>query len=89
MRQSPVAWPTASRLVQRFAAATTHLAASSSLCRAVAESTNGSTPAVSVPEPVVKIDNESDPFATIVTIQYGDRLGELLDTVSGGMPARG
>lgn len=50
--------------------------------RAVAESTNGSTPAVSVPEPVVKIDNESDPFATIVTIQYGDRLGELLDTVA-------
>jgi hypothetical protein len=35
-----------------------------------------------VPEPVVKIDNESDPFATIVSIEYGDRLGELLDTVS-------
>jgi hypothetical protein len=46
----------------------------------VSESTNGSTSAT-VPEPVVKIDNERDPFATVVTIEYGDRLGELLDTV--------
>jgi hypothetical protein len=30
---------------------------------------------------VVKIDNQHDPFATVVTIEYGDRLGELLDTV--------
>lgn len=50
------------------------------LRRAVAESTNGSSSAT-VPEPVVKIDNERDPFATVVTIEYGDRLGELLDTV--------
>lgn len=34
-----------------------------------------------VPKPVVKIDNQSDPFATVVSIQFGDRLGELLDTV--------
>jgi UTP:GlnB (protein PII) uridylyltransferase len=47
----------------------------------VSESTNGSTSAT-VPEPVVKIDNERDPFATVVTIEYGDRLGELLDTVA-------
>lgn len=37
--------------------------------------------ASNLPEPVVKIDNEADPFATVVTIEYGDRLGELLDTV--------
>jgi hypothetical protein len=29
----------------------------------------------------VKIDNQNDPFATVVTVEYGDRLGELLDTV--------
>ena len=33
------------------------------------------------PKPSIKIDNEHDPFATIVHISYGDRLGELLDTV--------
>ena len=48
----------------------------------MAQSATNGTPAAAVPEPVVKIDNESDPFATIVSIQYGDRLGELLDTVS-------
>jgi hypothetical protein len=52
-----------------------------SVCSAAESATaNGTTPA-SIPEPVVKIDNESDPFATIVSIEYGDRLGELLDTV--------
>ena len=35
-----------------------------------------------IPKPVIKIDNQHDPFATVVTIEYGDRLGELLDTVS-------
>lgn len=35
-----------------------------------------------IPTPVIKIDNQHDPFATVVTIEYGDRLGELLDTVS-------
>lgn len=34
------------------------------------------------PIPVVKIDNRSDNFATVVTIEFGDQLGELLDTVS-------
>jgi len=38
--------------------------------------------AASVPVPTVRIDNEHDPFATIVCISYGDRLGELLDTVA-------
>ncbi len=40
-----------------------------------------STDAGAVPQPVVKIDNQHDPFATIVTVEFGDRLGELLDTV--------
>ncbi len=31
--------------------------------------------------PIVKIDNQHDPFATVVTIEFGDRLGQLLDTV--------
>ena len=43
---------------------------------------NGTTTeAGAVPEPVVKIDNQHDPFATVVSVQFGDRLGELLDTV--------
>lgn len=37
--------------------------------------------AAEIPKPSIKIDNEHDPFATIVCIGYGDRLGELLDTV--------
>ena len=37
-----------------------------------------------IPIPVIKIDNQHDPFATVVTIEYGDRLGELLDTVHPG-----
>ena len=35
-----------------------------------------------IPTPIIKIDNQHDPFATVVTIEYGDRLGELLDTVN-------
>uniref|UniRef100_A0A383VZI1 ACT domain-containing protein n=1 Tax=Tetradesmus obliquus TaxID=3088 RepID=A0A383VZI1_TETOB len=34
------------------------------------------------PVPIVKIDNMSDPFATKVTVEFGDKLGELLDTVT-------
>ena len=33
-------------------------------------------------KPVVKIDNQSDNYSTIVKITYGDKLGELMDTVS-------
>lgn len=36
---------------------------------------------VAMPTPTIKIDNASDPFATIVKVDFGDRLGELLDTV--------
>lgn len=45
---------------------------------------NGVPPeqAADIPKPTIKIDNEHDPFATIVIISYGDRLGELLDTVA-------
>ncbi|KAL2612008.1 hypothetical protein R1flu_023700 [Riccia fluitans] len=36
---------------------------------------------VTVPMPVVHIDQESDPEATVVEISFGDRLGALLDTM--------
>ena len=39
------------------------------------------------PKPIVKIDNQTDPFATVVSIKYGNKLGELLDTVSGAQEA--
>lgn len=53
-------------------------------CRAAAEAAaNGTAADGSDPPVVVKIDNESDPFATVVTVEFGDRLGELLDTVGG------
>lgn len=35
-----------------------------------------------IPTPVVIIDQDSDPDATVVEITFGDRLGALLDTVS-------
>jgi len=34
-----------------------------------------------IPTPVVIINQDSDPSATIVEITFGDRLGALLDTV--------
>lgn len=34
-----------------------------------------------VPIPIVIIDQDSDPNATVVKITFGDRLGALLDTV--------
>jgi len=48
---------------------------------------NGATatadkPKGSEPVPVVKIDNLTDPFATVVTVEFGDKLGELLDTIT-------
>lgn len=33
------------------------------------------------PTPIVIIDQDSDPNATIVEVTLGDRLGDLLDTV--------
>ena len=49
----------------------------------VSEGSNGATgvSTLDAPKPAVQIDNQTDPFSTIVSIQYGDRLGELLDTV--------
>ena len=34
-----------------------------------------------IPMPVVLIDQDSDPVATIVQVSFGDRLGALIDTV--------
>ena len=34
-----------------------------------------------IPTPIVKIDNKSDNFATVVSLEFGNALGELLDTV--------
>lgn len=49
---------------------------------AAAANGRNSTATATVPTPVVVIDNKRDPFATVVTIEFGDRLGELLDTVT-------
>ncbi|KAL0701618.1 hypothetical protein Bca4012_057740 [Brassica carinata] len=35
-----------------------------------------------VPTPVVIIDQDSDPDATVVEVTFGDRLGALLDTMN-------
>lgn len=35
----------------------------------------------SLPMPIVHIDQDSDAYATIVQLSFGDRLGALLDTV--------
>lgn len=32
--------------------------------------------------PTVKIDNMSDAFATVVSVEFGDRMGEMLDTIT-------
>eukprot|EP00877_Chromochloris_zofingiensis_P005294 jgi/Chrzof1/14766/Cz09g15120.t1 len=60
-----------------------HSIPSSSRLRA---SSNGTTAtadrSTSAPTPVVKIDNISDSFATVVSVQFGDKLGELLDTIT-------
>lgn len=52
--------------------------------RARVSTTNGAATAAgdTTALPVVKIDNRSDAFATIVTVEFGDRLGELLDTIT-------
>lgn len=52
--------------------------------RSAASSGNGAAATANgaTATPVVKIDNRTDPFATIVSVEFGDRLGELLDTVS-------
>lgn len=34
-----------------------------------------------VPMPIVLIDQDSDPDATIVQVSFGDRLGALVDTM--------
>ena len=39
-----------------------------------------------VPKPMVLIDQDADPEATIVQLSFGDRLGALIDTVSDSHP---
>lgn len=46
-----------------------------------AAASDATTAPVSVPVPVVKIDNIHDPFATLVTVQFGEVLGDLFDTI--------
>lgn len=48
---------------------------------AAAPETN-SPAAGDIPEPKILIDNQTDPFATIVSLEYGDLLGELADTTA-------
>eukprot|EP01025_Chloroclados_australasicus_P047766 TRINITY_DN5388_c0_g2_i1.p1 TRINITY_DN5388_c0_g2~~TRINITY_DN5388_c0_g2_i1.p1 ORF type:complete len:289 (-),score=33.43 TRINITY_DN5388_c0_g2_i1:146-1012(-) len=48
---------------------------------AIEEAPSGAQAPADLPMPIIKLDNHSDPFTTIVTIDYGDRLGELLDTI--------
>lgn len=50
-------------------------------CLACSSCRAAEAPTESLPTPTIKIDNQSDPFATIVKVDFGDRLGELLDTV--------
>eukprot|EP00878_Enallax_costatus_P000763 GHUV01000881.1.p1 GENE.GHUV01000881.1~~GHUV01000881.1.p1 ORF type:complete len:288 (+),score=90.49 GHUV01000881.1:150-1013(+) len=56
------------------------------LCRRAFAINNGATATAdrsqAGPVPMVKIDNMSDPFATKVTVEFGDKLGELLDTIT-------
>mmetsp|Transcript_22577 Transcript_22577/g.27225 ORF Transcript_22577/g.27225 Transcript_22577/m.27225 type:complete len:304 (+) Transcript_22577:89-1000(+) len=51
-----------------------------STCTSSTPATNGAKP--TLPKPKVRIDNLSDPLATIVIVEYGDILGELLDTIA-------
>lgn len=52
--------------------------------RALEGASNGAATreALSAELPTVKIDNQHDPFATIVTVKFGDKLGDLLDTIA-------
>ncbi|KAJ7542962.1 hypothetical protein O6H91_09G020000 [Diphasiastrum complanatum] len=57
-------------------------------CRASADSASATAPAIKaeeseydVPKPIVLIDQDSDPNATVVKLSFGDRLGALLDTM--------
>ncbi|CAN7021111.1 hypothetical protein IGI04_022389 [Brassica rapa subsp. trilocularis] len=43
---------------------------------------NGKQDSDEVPTPVVIIDQDSDPDATVVEVTFGDRLGALLDTMN-------
>lgn len=48
-------------------------------CGALLRRSSGA--ATAKPTPIIKIDNQTDAFATKITIDVGDQLGEMLDTV--------
>lgn len=76
--------PCAARSAAYHAAALIKAPTARLVARAAAPeaSTQNGTSAKSEATVVVKIDNESDPFATVVTVEFGDYLGELVDTVA-------
>lgn len=58
------------------------------MCRAASSTAESAGNATSdLPTPTIKIDNHTDPFSTIVKVDFGERLGDLLDTVSASAPA--
>lgn len=59
-----------------------HASFSGRLARPAVENASAPSGGATIPKPKVKIDNVSDPFATLVTVEFGDRLGELLDTIT-------
>mmetsp|Transcript_40456 Transcript_40456/g.67781 ORF Transcript_40456/g.67781 Transcript_40456/m.67781 type:complete len:298 (-) Transcript_40456:374-1267(-) len=53
------------------------------ICSATATTIEGSGKSVdAAPQPTVKIDNLTDPLSTIVIVEFGDYLGELVDTMN-------
>lgn len=51
------------------------------VCHSAAVESSDSETAEDLPEPMVFIDNEVDAAATFVKVEFGERLGLLLDTV--------
>lgn len=52
------------------------------VCRAEVTGTTATADKAGKCTPAVRIDNTSDPFATVVTVEFGDELGELLETIT-------
>lgn len=51
------------------------------VCRSAAVESSDSDTSEELPEPMIVIDNEVDAAATFVKVEFGERLGLLLDTV--------
>lgn len=69
-------------LKQRTLCSSTRATGRNVSARAAGNGATATAGAPNVPKPSVKIDNMSDPFATVVSVEFGDRLGELLDTIT-------